>query len=262
METDRPCDADKLGGIIQPQVDRYAEDTGSAFACWRAQGKPLATCSIGSSKSDALSVALIGDSHAASLIPSLEPILEQKNWKLDVFVGYGCPWMQLEPDSDCYEVMQEIQKRVDTGKKYDAIITTASRSKMGEDKDHAAEMLAAAWKPAADRGTRIIAVGDVPLVSDDALACITRIGFDVKNTQCGTDVAEATGSLDPLVKAASLVDGARLIQMSPFLCTEKLCPSVIGHVIVYRDAEAHLTSTFAKTLSPYLSSSFSSALKP
>jgi peptidoglycan/LPS O-acetylase OafA/YrhL len=255
------CTPDSLGESILPTIDTFARDNGDSFKCWREQSKQLNSCSIGSTKPDAKRVALIGDSHAASLIPAIQEFAETNNWKVDVFVGYSCQWMEQRPGYDCYDVMQEIRSKVETGDPYAAVVTTAARGKTGTDVKYAARMFANAWQAAADRGTKVIAIADVPSVNPEALSCITRVGFKVKDNNCATALSEANAVADPLVQAANLVPGATVVDLAPQFCTGDKCPAVIGNAIVYRDAAAHITATYAKTLAPYLNEQLTAALK-
>ncbi|WP_091469373.1 acyltransferase family protein [Paenarthrobacter nitroguajacolicus] len=260
LDTKNGCTPDSLGETILPSIDNFARDNGDSFKCWREQSKPLNSCSIGSVQPDAIRMALIGDSHAASLIPAIQEFAATNNWKVDVFVGYSCQWMEQRPGYDCYDVMQEIRAKLETGDPYDAVLTTAARGKTGTDVNYAASMFANAWQPVADRGTKVIAIADVPSVNPEALACLTRVGFDPKKNDCATSVSEATATPDPLVRAANDVPGTVVVDLAPQFCSDK-CPAVIGNAIVYRDAAAHITATYAKTLAPYLNDQLTAALQ-
>jgi hypothetical protein len=48
-----------------------------------------------------------------------------------------------------------------------------------------------------------------------------------------------------------MAGGVKLIDMNKFVCDPTECPSVVGNVLVYFD-EHHLTSTYSKTMVPYL----------
>jgi hypothetical protein len=129
---------------------------------------------------------------------------------------------------------------------YDLVITTSYR-KYGGDPD----TYQSAWAPIIAAGSRIAVLADTPQVSEEALDCLTRVSFDGDRTgDCGTPSAEAFERPDPLVEAASMVQRATLIDLTPYYCSTDRCPSVIGNVIVYRDIGAHPTATFARTLSP------------
>jgi len=45
--------------------------------------------------------------------------------------------------------------------------------------------------------------------------------------------------------------GSALLDLRDLMCTPKVCPPVIGNVVVYRSRD-HLTATFVRTLAPYL----------
>lgn len=260
LDPKNACTPDNLGATLVPSIDNFARDNGDSFKCWREQSKQLNSCTIGSTKPDATRMALIGDSHAASLLPAIQEFADTNNWKVDVYVGYGCQWMEQRPEYDCYDVMQEIRAKVETGDPYAAVMTTAARGKTGTDVKYAARMFANAWQAAADRGTKVIAIADVPSVNAEALSCLSRVGFDVKKNDCATSLSEANATADPLVQAASLVPGATVVDLAPQFCTGDRCPAVIGNAIVYRDSAAHITATYAKTLAPYLNEQLTAAL--
>lgn len=202
-------------------------------------------------------IAVVGDSHAAALLPALWPYLIQNKWQLTTYVGWGCQW-QDPVDGEC--PMTEIQSAL-LDRRYDLVLTTSSRKTGGEGADAAAKY-DRAWAPVAAAGSRIAVVADNPGVSEESLACLTRITVgDRKSDECGTPRAEALTRPDPLVAAAALIPGSKLIDLTKYYCTSDRCPSIIGNVIVYRDAGGHLTATFAKTLGPIVADEIKGALR-
>lgn len=238
--------------MVSPNPGQMAKDTAGAFDCWIDQGKPMKLCSYGEAKPGATTVALLGDSHAAMLLPGLQTQLAASNWKLDSYVGWGCQWMSPGTGSECDEAMKSIQDRLVTGPKYDLIIVTGARQKTSADKDWVSGKYAEAWAPVAARGTKIVVVADNPGVAEAALQCVSRVGFSPEKDNCGTSTSEAFDVVDPLLKAASLVPGAKVVDLRSFFCNDQQCPAVIGNVIAYRDTVGHITGTFSKTLAPYL----------
>jgi hypothetical protein len=112
-----------------------------------------------------------------------------------------------------------------------------------------------AWRgPIAD-GAHILAVADAPEVEERTVACSLRKGITATSDECRTSEAAGVSHDDPLVIAAA-DDGARggvsLFETKRFYCPDEGCPSIIGNVIVYADALAHITGTFSQTLGPYL----------
>lgn len=224
------------------------------------QGQPMKVCTYGQPKEGALSVALLGDSHAATLLPGLQTQLAANNWVLDSYVGWGCQWMATGTGSECDGAMTAIQERLTTGPRYDIVIVTGARHKTSADKDWVSEQYAAAWAPVVERGTKVVVVADNPGVSDAALQCVSRVNFSVTDNDCATPVDEAFAVVDPLKQAAELVPGSSLVDLRHFYCDDTKCPVVIGNVIVYRDTVGHLTGTFSKTLGPFLAKEILTAL--
>jgi peptidoglycan/LPS O-acetylase OafA/YrhL len=260
LDPAKSCTPDALPGALQPSVDSFADDTGGAYACWRNEGEPSDVCSIGSTADDAKRVMLIGDSHAASLRPAIEDLAEENNWKVDIYAGVGCQWMAMTDSYDCADTIAEANAAMLEGEPYDAIITTGARGKAGSDSTSVVGQMVEAWQPVADRGTKILAIADVPSVDPEALACVTRFGFNVRENDCGTPADVAAEIPDPIIEAASSVPGASLIDMSEYFCQGDTCPSVIGDTIVYRDAAAHMTATYARTIAPYLNAKLLAAM--
>jgi len=53
-----------------------------------------------------------------------------------------------------------------------------------------------------------------------------------------------------------------VVRTARFFCRDGFCPATIGNVIVYRDTAAHITASYARTLSPYLVQAIERALPP
>ena len=54
--------------------------------------------------------------------------------------------------------------------------------------------------------------------------------------------------------------GAVVIPTRQHYCRDDFCPATIGNLIVYRDTAAHVTASYARTLSPYLVEAIERAL--
>jgi peptidoglycan/LPS O-acetylase OafA/YrhL len=153
---DPQCAGVALGNVVTPSRYAYADDVGDAFACWTYPGQPLHSCTYGSQRPGALRVALVGDSHAASLLPALTAAPRARQWSITTFVGDGCDWST----SSCPAISATQQRLLDDPK-FDLIITTADRQFTGPDPVSDFTQL---WQPVAARGTRIAVVADVPAV--------------------------------------------------------------------------------------------------
>lgn len=230
---------------VTPSIDYFAHDGQGAFKCFREQGEPLQSCTYGFEGPDAKRIAVIGDSHAAMLLPALSPYLVENRWSMTTFVGYGCQWTSniVNNGGDCSEMMAQTQQKL-LADKFDVVVTTASREHAGDSNGY--EEL---WRPVAEAGSKILAVGDVPGVPEETLNCLTRVGV-IRN--CATPRDEALAIPDPLLIAAPKVPGVTALDLTNSFCDADKCPAIIGNHIVYQDADGHMTATYAQSLGPQL----------
>ncbi len=242
------------------------KDTGGAYSCYEAdQQVEYRACRYGSASPDARRVAIVGDSHAASLLPGLWPELEAANWSLDTFVGRGCVWMAPhEDDAKCELRQRALQELFLSGEPYDVIIVTAARNErvpIGHD-DPRSERFAAAWRPVIERGTAVFAVADNPLLPDVTVECLATVQTASDASECTMRRDTAMAFTDALPRAVELAgNGAHLFVTERAFCVGDDCPVVIGNVIVYRDRH-HITASFSKTLVPYLVEEIAAVLEP
>jgi hypothetical protein len=106
-----------------------------------------------------------------------------------------------------------------------------------------------------------VVVEDDPGVSASSTACVTRIGYSATG-DCGTPATVAYQDQDRLAQAAARLPGAHVVGTERFFCRDGFCPATIGNVLVYRDTAAHVTASYARTLSPYLVEAIAGTLPP
>lgn len=234
---DENCQLRTPGAPLTPGVDSFTNDrTTPGLGCWAEKGARFAACTKGYTGSDAVRIALVGDSHAALLLVALTPYLQAMKWQLTIFTGWGCSW-RADPTDQCRDSLAEmglIERR------FDAVLTTARREPVDPDS------YARAWSPVAAAGTRVIAVADNPTVRENVLSCVSRGDPD---GSCGMPRGQALSVRDPLPIAVGMVPGATAIDLTQYYCDETRCPAVIGDVIVYSDTN-HITATYMRTLGP------------
>lgn len=235
-----------FSGAVQPPAADAADDTDDAYACYAPEGEPLKPCTLG--VEGGTRVALVGNSHAAMLLPALRPHLEELGWQLDVMTGNGCNVLSGDP-GNCSGAMPELRSRLLDGEPYELVVTTTSRSAAGADNPDLPQRFAEGLAPVLDRST-VVAVSDGPIVSEGALACVARVGADV--TTCGMDLDAAFAVPDPLEGAAAIDPRIRYLDVQDLYCSDERCAVVIGNVQAYRDTAGHITGTYGRSLGPYL----------
>lgn len=254
LEDPGTCDNSSLGEILLPAPGTLKDDTGGAYGCYEFDPKEaFSTCTYGSTSPTAVRVAITGDSHGASLVPGLRPLLENANWRLDVFVSRGCEWSETSAEDSCHTYRTEVNKRLFSGD-YDYILVAERRSAeiAAGDPNPRVESLATVWEEAIEAGSTVVAIADDPSVAEEALLCLESASNYQSSTQCAFSADRAWAFSDPVREASRMFDsGVILVDLADAYCQDGRCPMVVGHVGVYRDLH-HITATFSKTIGPYI----------
>ena len=239
-------------GAIQPAADALLADTGGAYACYNAEDAPVNSCTYGPEDA-ATKVALVGDSHAAALLPALWPQLDALGWSVDAYLGRGCALVDhVDGPTDCDQARPDINAALTSGD-YDVVLTTSTRKFALDDADQKAILT-----QIRDAGSEVIVVRDNPLPTDDAIACASRIGATADD-RCGTDESVALESEHSLAAAADDL-GMPVVDLTDLYCADGFCPAIIGNTRVYRDSAGHITATWATTLSRSLGEALRDAM--
>ena len=120
-----------------------------------------------------------------------------------------------------------------------------------------------AWQTVAKQGVPIVAVRDNPFAGNTAAAnpntCLAQVTVAEANDKCSLHRdANLDNVFDPYRAAVQRVPSAHYVDMTSFYCRGNVCPAVIGGVNVYRD-NSHVTTTYARSLAPYLWKAFQRA---
>jgi hypothetical protein len=102
-----------------------------------------------------------------------------------------------------------------------------------------------AWAPLIRAGVQVISVRDTPRPGVPVPDCVAM--HPDRLTECAMDRGPMLEEVAPEVLAAKGLDGAHVLDLTPWICPTDRCPAVIGGMIVYRDVD-HLTATYARTL--------------
>ncbi|WP_440708407.1 acyltransferase family protein [Herbiconiux sp. YIM B11900] len=240
------CAQVDLGATMDPTPADAVDDVmlvSGKSLCWIKTTGDLSWCKYGLRSADSYKVAIVGDSHAQSLLPAFFAGGGSQNWQIDAYVGDGC-LLSTRLTEKCGEIQPKILDKV-AGGEYDLVITTAARTK-GNFPDEFAQ----AFQRVVDAGSEMVVVADVPAVSEDALLCTQRLDFNPQTSTCATSLSGMRA--DPLVAAAAAVPAVKLVDLTNFFCVGDSCSAVVGNVPVYRDAGAHMTKTYSQSLGPYL----------
>lgn len=206
----------------------------------------------------AVTVALVGDSHAAQWFPALEAIARERGWRLLPFTKDSCIFLDMRIASlhlereytECALWRERVVVALQRARP-DLVVVSSSRwvhPVLTADK--VTQLQADAMVRLLKRlPSRVAIIADTPLNDEDIPACLSRA--DRTASDCATPRAYAlTGHLARDGDVAEAL-GATLIDPSVWLCGPVVCPAIIDWTIVYRD-DHHLTATIVRRLAPLL----------
>jgi hypothetical protein len=224
-------------------------------------------CVYGDPSSDT-TVVLFGDSHAMQWFPALNEIAKERDWRLVGLSKAACPPAEVlhrynarlrREYRECDEWRERALERITLKEDPDLIVTSMlNRYRAWEDGKRLARKASNAavikgyvstLEKLRSTGARVAVLEDVPRVDKDIPECVSHSLDDLPD--CAFPRRKAMDQPRFNARAAAEVEGASLIDATPMICPGKMCPAVIGDVLVYRNG-SHLTATYVRTLTPWL----------
>ena len=206
-----------------------------------------------------ITVALVGDSHAAHWFPAVEAIAKARGWRLLTFTKASCVFVDLPIYSpilkrqytECEAWRPLVIERLIAAQP-DLTIVSSDRwlpTSIKADSDPRRQGEAMARLLTQIPGA-IAIIGDTPASRVDVPVCLSQHPDDI--TRCATPRTYAFGR-QMLVRerAAAESADATVVDLSDAVCPGDPCQAVIGNTIVQRD-DHHMTATFAASLAGLL----------
>ena len=209
-------------------------------------------------------VVLFGDSLAMQYFPALDAIAKRRHWRLVGLTKAGCPPVDTEVYNhrlereyrECTAWREATLKRIEELERPEMMIVTG---RMSTPAMRGGELLSpSAGRVAMERGyvamlerlrapgTKVVAIKDLPRSPRNVPDCVSG-SLDEIDRCAFRRTPDNSEEFD--ARAAHMVGGVRLVDMTPYVCPRGLCRAVIGDAITFRDYD-HLTPTFARTLAP------------
>jgi peptidoglycan/LPS O-acetylase OafA/YrhL len=210
-------------------------------------------------------MVLLGDSHAATWFPALEVIAQEQGWRLVSITKHGCTMADVtlwngaikRTYTECDEFRANALARIEA--ESPELVVTANRqdyrvmdggTRLGP--SASAKAIAAGLVRTYAELDRIagevLVLQDNPIPGLDRVECLSRNEDDP--AACDQALADMQSVPRP-EKAAAREAGVTWNPTSWMFCPEKVCSTVIGGVVVWRDDD-HATATYTRTLAPYL----------
>ena len=214
-------------------------------------------CSYGALQSSKV-IALVGDSHAAMLIPGLAMVAERAGYRLDTYTKGSCPPVAIPIDykghryAECAEWTSNVIAKLARDKPALAITAmshtykvSGSHASFEDNRQAIAEGLAAQWDTLRTAGVSVAGVRDIPHFAFVVPDCIAKNMHHL--SACARSQKDTIWDEDQTTLAAKSRPGVAILDFTGSLCGNGECPAVIDKVIVYRDTN-HLTATFCRTM--------------
>jgi hypothetical protein len=228
-------------------------------------------CSFGDTNSSKV-IALVGDSHAAMLIPGFSTMAAEKGYRVDTYTKGACPFSTTTVTfngrnyDSCRTWADNVTASV-LSTRPQAVITVMARYRavvdgktlgVVESAPIIGSGLAEAWKPFTDQSIPVFAVRDTPRPEGQPADCVAQ--NEQRLTACSWPKQDILFANPPEATAVGANPGAKLVDLTSAFCPQDTCPAVVGGVAIYRDGN-HLTATYAQTLHKHLCAAFAEVLK-
>ncbi len=204
-----------------------------------------------------VTVAILGDSHAAHWFPALQTIATARNWRLLYFSKKGCPPSEqqlrnAQADHECTPWRDQAIAQIVAARPALTILTgyhyAARDGSVGNTlwRDGMTKTLT----KLGDLTTQTVILGDTPTENADIPQCLASHLRSVPACVSPRSYSVRGPRLEIEAQLAAQF-GASTIDTSDWLCTQQACPVIIGDLLVYRDRN-HLTPDASQFLAPLL----------
>ena len=205
-------------------------------------------------KGSAITIALVGDSHASHWFPAIEAIALERGWRLVTFVKVSCSFTTLVQRNlalkreyrECTAFNEATVARLNQIKPALTIIVNRRTFRPIEENITSALAGAALGEMVARIPGATAILVDTPDPGRDVPACLSKHPSDIRACLFTQDDAD-NREIGIAERVAADVAGARLIDLTANICTEWPCSPISGSVLIYRD-EDHMTETFSRSL--------------
>nr|WP_276607370.1 SGNH hydrolase domain-containing protein [Kocuria sediminis] len=193
-------------------------------------------------------VVVIGDSHAQQLLTPIHRAADAQGWKVISYLRMACRYTgDTEPaDAECSE-FNAAARQAALEAEPDAVLTIGTRSLPEAPHEKLVDGYEAGVAPFLDAGIPVLAFRDNPRFPFSMFACVETYGPD--RERCNPPRSESLLPENPLEELAARHEDLHSIDLTDRLCTDTVCPGVVGNIQVYMDLD-HVTSAYGETLAP------------
>jgi peptidoglycan/LPS O-acetylase OafA/YrhL len=218
----------------------------------------IRACQFGDDQGD-ITVAVVGNSHAAALTSGLGAFAEGNGWDVRTFLRQDCQGAITSqvgdfPSDTCLEWTDQVLNSIQNNDSIDLVVfqsyvASAPKSFDADQKTQLQNSMIETWDSLIEAGKKVAVVSDVPgMRPSDAPDCVGR-NLDVYDP-CSLP-REKVAVSNSMFDAALSDPGVSTIDLTEWFCDETTCHAMIGGVVVYFDSH-HMTAAYSRSLSPYV----------
>lgn len=210
-------------------------------------------------------IVLYGDSHAGHWFDALDAIARQRKMRLAVVTKSSCTAASVrvyEPTLkrdhlECQQFRAAALERIAALRPVLVVMSSSGAggrvSSVPDSRQNQAwaEGWAATVRTVAAAGARVVVIEDTPWPKSDVPECLSANAAAIGACANSPEQAIRVPARRRMVADAVARAGATVIDPTPWLCTARICPPVVGNLLVYRDA-SHLTTAYSAALAPVL----------
>ena len=205
-------------------------------------------------KGSAITIALVGDSHASHWFPAIEAVALERGWRLLTFVKVSCSFTTLVQRNlalkreyrECTTFNEATVARLNEIKPALTIIVNRRTFRPIEENITSALAGAALGEMVARIPGATAILVDTPDPGRDVPACLSKHPSDIRACLFTQDAAD-NREIGIAERVAAKVSGATLIDLTGNICAAWPCSPISESVLIYRD-EDHMTETFSRSL--------------
>jgi hypothetical protein len=251
---------------IRPTPADAADDRGDLFddGCLVTGKDRTSPACVYGDPDGGTTVVVLGDSHALQYFPALQRIAERRGWRLVGLTRASCPIGRVDYQPTCNRWREHALRRIER-ERPDLVLTSSAtdsrfRVKVGGTRlsRRASQPLleagyAATFRRLSATGARVAVLRDQARAPFDVADCVSRHPRDLR--RCAFRPRRTSAHAFDARGAERARRDVKVIDAVDVLCPRsdgrRLCPPVIGDVLVLRDTY-HLSATFAATLDGWL----------
>ena len=251
---------------IRPGLEAARRDRGPIFDACLVRGKDRVSppCVYGDADSET-TVVLFGDSHAEQYSTALAPMVERRGWRLVVLTRASCPIGDVDYQPTCNAWREGTLRRIVREERPGLVITSNATDRRFKVKVDGRRLTRRASQPLleegyartyrllSDAGARVVVIRDQARTPFGVTECVSEHPDDLR--RCAFAPHRPARNAFDARGARMAGRNVKVIDPMLLLCPRdgagRLCPAVVGDVLVYRDTY-HLSATFAGTIGGWL----------